>query len=83
MPGQSVEHADGALVNSFAPVGRTQDPLRTLQRVGSGKSLARFQGNPDSESKTTSNAMILVPLLNPKFAIGFAARGARTSGSGH
>src|SRR5438445_6182111 len=27
--------------------------------------------------------MILVPLLNPKFAIVFAARCARTSGSGH
>ena len=25
----------------------------------------------------------LVPLLNPKFAIAFAARYARTSGSGH
>jgi hypothetical protein len=36
-----------------------------------------------SESRTTSNSMILVPLLNPKFAIAFAARCARTSGSGH
>src|SRR3979490_438984 len=31
----------------------------------------------------TSNSMILVPLLNPKFPIAFAARCARTSGSGH
>src|SRR3981081_2451891 len=29
-----------------------------------------------------SNSMILVPLLNPKFAIELAARCARTSGSG-
>ena len=36
-----------------------------------------------SESRTTSNSMIVVPLLNPKFAIAFAARCARTSGSGH
>ena len=27
--------------------------------------------------------MLLVPLLNPKFAIGFAAQCVRTSGSGH
>ena len=33
--------------------------------------------------RTTSNSMILAPLLNPKFAIVFAARCARTSGSGH
>src|SRR5437588_12374018 len=33
--------------------------------------------------RTTSNSMILVPLLNPKFVIAFAARCARTSGSGH
>src|SRR5207253_5171313 len=33
--------------------------------------------------RTTSNTMILVPFLNPKFAIAFAARCARTSGSGH
>jgi hypothetical protein len=33
--------------------------------------------------RTTSNSMILVPLLNPKFAIELAARCARTSGSGH
>src|SRR5205085_10472480 len=33
--------------------------------------------------RTTSNSIILVPLLNPKFAIAFAARCARTSGSGH
>src|SRR5438067_10215803 len=31
--------------------------------------------------RTTSNSMILVPLLNPKLAIAFAARCARTSGS--
>src|SRR5262245_60508115 len=33
--------------------------------------------------RTTSNSMILVPLLNPKFATAFAGRCARTSGSGH
>ena len=33
--------------------------------------------------RTTSNSMILVPLLNPRFASAFAARCARTSGSGH
>src|SRR2546421_12965000 len=33
--------------------------------------------------RTTSNSIFLVPLLNPKFAIAFAARCARTSGSGH
>src|SRR5207248_3471544 len=33
--------------------------------------------------RTTSNSIILVPLLNPKLAIAFAARCARTSGSGH
>ncbi len=33
--------------------------------------------------RTTSNSMILVPPLNPKFAIAFAAQCARTSGSGH
>src|SRR6476469_10995969 len=32
--------------------------------------------------RTISNSMILVPLLNPKFAIELAARCARTSGSG-
>ena len=32
---------------------------------------------------TTSNSMILVPLLNPKFAIAFATRCARTSDSEH
>jgi hypothetical protein len=36
-----------------------------------------------SESRTTSNSIILVPLLNPKFAVERAARDARTSGSGH
>ena len=30
-----------------------------------------------------AHSMILVPLLNPKFAIELAARCARTSGSGH
>src|SRR5712691_2685284 len=33
--------------------------------------------------RDTSKSMILVPLLNPKFAIGLAARLSRTSGSGH
>ena len=33
--------------------------------------------------RTTSNSMMLVPLLNPKFAIALAARCARTSGPGH
>jgi hypothetical protein len=33
--------------------------------------------------RTTSNSMILVPLLNPKFAIAIAARCARASGSRH
>src|SRR5712691_7815844 len=33
--------------------------------------------------RDTSNSLILVPLLNPPFAIAFAARCARTSGSGH
>src|SRR5262252_5362287 len=33
--------------------------------------------------RSTSNYMILVPLLNPKFAIECAAGVARTSGSGH
>src|SRR6516162_7698427 len=32
--------------------------------------------------RTTSNSIILVPLLNPKFATAFAARCARTSGFG-
>src|SRR5437899_2498091 len=31
--------------------------------------------------RTTSNSMILVPLLNPKFATAFAAQCARTSGT--
>ena len=35
-----------------------------------------------SELRATRNSMVLVPLLNPKFAIAFAARCARTSGSG-
>src|SRR5437660_11582126 len=35
------------------------------------------------ESKDTSNSMILVPLLNPKFAIRLAAMVVRTSGSRH
>src|SRR5207237_2748910 len=33
--------------------------------------------------RDTSKSMILVPLLNPKFAIGLPARLSRTSGSGH
>src|SRR5437899_9902037 len=33
--------------------------------------------------RDTSNAMILVPLLNPKFANALAARRVRTSGSRH
>src|SRR2546426_11760448 len=33
--------------------------------------------------RDTSNSMILVPLLNPKFAIALPARLSRTSGSGH
>src|SRR5215813_2083607 len=33
--------------------------------------------------RDTSNSVILVPLLNPKFATAFAARRVRTSGSGH
>src|SRR5262249_58975980 len=33
--------------------------------------------------RDTSNAMILVPLLNPKFANALAARCVRTSGSRH
>src|SRR6266508_6070171 len=33
--------------------------------------------------RDTSNSMIPVPLLNPKFAIGVPARLSRTSGSGH
>jgi flavin reductase (DIM6/NTAB) family NADH-FMN oxidoreductase RutF len=33
--------------------------------------------------RDTSNLMILVPLLNAKFANAFAARCVRTSGSGH
>src|SRR5262249_5574630 len=36
-----------------------------------------------SESKDASNSMILVPLLNPKFATIGAARCVRTSGSRH
>src|SRR6476659_5887113 len=35
-----------------------------------------------SESRTTSNSMMLQPLLNPKFAIKLASLCARTSGSG-
>jgi hypothetical protein len=33
--------------------------------------------------RDTSKPMILVPLLNPKFAIELAAIGVRASGSGH
>src|SRR3989454_4935644 len=33
--------------------------------------------------RDTSDSIILVPLLNPKFAIGLSARLSRTSGSGH
>jgi hypothetical protein len=33
--------------------------------------------------RDTSKSMILVPLMNPKFAIELAAIGVRTSGSGH
>src|SRR5437660_11875428 len=36
-----------------------------------------------SESRDTSNFMILVPLWNPKFATDLTARRVRTSGSGH
>jgi hypothetical protein len=40
-------------------------------------------GSELRNQRDTSNSMVLVPLLNPKFATDLAARCVRTSGSGH
>src|SRR6476619_1931038 len=72
------------------------DQLEVRQRIHQASSLislvVRFRSSPAlavtfrcelRNLRTTSNSMIVVPLLNPKFAIKLASRSARTSVSGH
>jgi len=74
--GSGETRGDGALKSRYAQHA-TSGPI---PKVVSTRSTLRYELR---NLRTTSNSMILVPLLNPKFAIALAARCARTSGSGH
>src|SRR6266508_4524165 len=76
----------------FEPEVRNRGPGKALANFGFGARVSRLRSSRDTggtfscelrNQRDTRNPIILVPLLNPKFAIGVAARLSRTSGSGH
>jgi hypothetical protein len=78
---EMAEHALNQSADSRAK-GLLVPPSQVVRFRSSSALAARSDTNFGIQGPL-SNSMILVPLLNPKFAIAFAARCARTSGSGH
>ena len=66
-----------------APVWRFRSRPVQLCLVVRVRSSSALASRSDTNLRTAGNSMILLFLLNQKFAIAFAARWARTSGSGH
>jgi hypothetical protein len=57
--------------------------MRLVSRSRSSQPLAATSGANFGIERTLANFMIVVPLLNPKFATEFPANAVRTSGSRH
>jgi len=84
-PGRFDNLKEVALIDAFAiaAAAATPEPPRASVPIPKFASIRRGLWANFGIERTLATLWILVPLLNPKFALGLAAKCVRTSGSRH